>query len=62
MRRIRVRERTATPEELAEDRRRCQAAKPRQFATVEAFERFCEDDVAATHGKNGRPELPSVRR
>ena len=36
------RSRCASPEELAEDRRRCQAAKPRIFATVEEFERFAE--------------------
>ena len=38
----RVHERTATAAELEEDRRRCQQAKPRIFASVEEFERFCE--------------------
>jgi hypothetical protein len=36
------RERTATPAELEEDRRRCLAAKPYRFATVDEFERFAE--------------------
>jgi hypothetical protein len=58
----RVPERTATPDELAEDRRRCLAAKPRRFDRGEAFESFVEDELRATAGKNGRPELPAVRR
>jgi hypothetical protein len=38
------RERTATPEELEEDRRRCLAHKPHLFATVDEFERFAETE------------------
>jgi hypothetical protein len=45
MRRIRVPERRATPEELAEDRRRCLAAKPHLFASVEEFEAFAEAEA-----------------
>ena len=36
----RPRDRVASAAELADDRRRCLAAKPRIFATVEEFERF----------------------
>ena len=66
------RERTATPAELEDDRRRCLAAKPRHFATVEDFERFCEaetdtrqrlldgpDAAAVLTFSRGRPTLPT---
>jgi hypothetical protein len=68
MRKIpRVRECTATSEELAEDARRCRVAKTRIFSTVETFcgahqPRENTAELRATHGKNGRPELPAVRR
>lgn len=70
MPKIRVRERTATPAELAEDRRRWLLAKakparcthgscPREAAPGG---HYCEDHAAlhATHGKNGRPTLQAV--
>jgi hypothetical protein len=40
----RVRERTATPAELEEDRERCQQAKPRRFASIEEFEAFARGE------------------
>jgi hypothetical protein len=70
MRKLRVPERTASPEELAEDRRRYLAAKPRparcahgscqREATPDG--RYCEGHAPqhATHGKNGRPALPAI--
>jgi hypothetical protein len=58
MRTIRLRERTATPEELEDERQRWLRAKskpkdpnPNDPTTIHA-----------THGKNGRPELPTVQR
>jgi hypothetical protein len=49
--------RVATPEELAEDRRRYLEAKPRLFATVEAFERFAESTAlpVADPAESGEP-------
>ena len=70
MPKIRERERTATPDELAEDRRRCLQAKerPRRCAhgscqrEATPGARYCEGHEAlhATHGKNGRPTLQAV--
>jgi hypothetical protein len=70
MPKIRERARTATPEELAEDRRRCLAAKAKPTRCAhgscqrEATRggRYCEghETQHATHGKGGRPELRAV--
>jgi hypothetical protein len=43
----RERERTATQEEIAEDRRRCQESKPHIFPTVGDFERFAAEPTDA---------------
>ena len=66
----RVRERTATPEELAEDCRRCleARAKPSRCAhggcqrEATPGGHHCDEHAAlhATHGKNGRPALPAI--
>jgi response regulator of citrate/malate metabolism len=58
---IRVPDRTATPEEWAEESRRIQAAREQQRRRLAQPEETPDIGLHATHGKNGRPELQTVR-
>jgi hypothetical protein len=56
------RSRCASPQELAEDRRRFVAAKPSIFATVEEFEAFCEGSQPRETVAALRADEPDVRQ